>query len=175
MLCQNCHKNLASVRYAEVVDGKVSDLHLCQECLAQRQAGTEAGFQFAKPAQFSRDKGRPTTDITPEPLEARKSCVACNTTLKQIVDTGRVGCSSCYETFPAQLESLLEGIHIALAHRGKIPRMSNARARVRTELQSKRSLLKTALNMENYEEAAALRDEIKVLETGLTASESGAD
>jgi protein arginine kinase activator len=174
MLCQNCHKNLASVRYAEVVDGKVSDLHLCQECLAQRQDGDKAGFQFAKPAQFGR-KSKPTTDITPEPLEARKSCVACNTTLKQILDSGRVGCSSCYETFPAQLESLLEGIHIALAHRGKIPRMNNARARVRIELQSKRALLKTALNMENYEEAAALRDEIKVLETGLSVSGGGAD
>jgi len=175
MLCQNCHKNLATVPYSEVVDGKVTSLQLCQECVVQRQNGTDAGFQFAKPAQFSRNKGRPTSDITPEPVEARKSCVACNTTLKQIVDTGRVGCSSCYETFPAQLESLLEGIHIALAHRGKVPRLNNARARVRTELQSKRALLKTALNMENYEEAAALRDESKVLESGLGASEAGVD
>ncbi len=175
MLCQNCHKNLASVPYTEVVDGKVTSLQLCQECVIQRQDGTDAGFQFAKPAQFSRGKGKATTDITPEPLEARKSCSACNTTLKQIIDSGRVGCSSCYATFPVQLESLLEGIHIALAHRGKIPRLSNARARVRTDLQSKRALLKTALNMENYEEAAALRDEIKVLERGLSASEGGKD
>lgn len=174
MLCQNCHKNLASVPYTEVVDGKVSSLHLCQDCLAKRQDQDKAGFQFAKPAQFGR-KNKPSTDITPEPLEARKSCVACNTTLKQILDSGRVGCSSCYETFPAQLESLLEGIHIALTHRGKIPRMNNARERVRSDLVSKRALLKTALNMENYEEAAALRDEIKVLETGLNISGGGAD
>ena len=173
MLCQNCHKNLASVRYAEVVDGKVSDVHLCQECLAQRQDATTPGFQFAKPPQFGR-KSKPS-GISPEPLEARQSCVACDTTLKQIIETGKVGCSSCYETFPAQLESLLEGIHIALAHRGKIPRLDNSRTRLRSDLQSKRSLLKTALNMENYEEAAALRDEIRVLETGLSASGHGAD
>jgi protein arginine kinase activator len=173
MLCQNCHKNLASVRYAEVVDGKVSDVHLCQECLALRQDETSPGFQFAKPSQFGR-KSR-STGISPEPIEARQSCMACNTTLKQIVETGRVGCSSCYETFPAQLESLLEGIHTALAHRGKIPRLDSARARIRIDLQSKRTLLKTALNMENYEEAAALRDEIRALETGLSASDRGAD
>ena len=53
--------------------------------------------------------------------------------------------------------------------------MNNARERVRSELVSKRALLKTALNMENYEEAAALRDEIKVLETGLSVSGGGAD
>ena len=51
----------------------------------------------------------------------------------------------------------------------------DARARVRSELQSKRALLKTALNLENYEEAASLRDEIRSLETGLVASEAGAD
>jgi protein arginine kinase activator len=143
--------------------------------MAQRQGQDKAGSQFAKPAQFGR-KTKPTTDITtPEPIEARKSCVACNTTLKQILDSGRVGCRSCYESFPVQLESLLEGIHIALTHRGKIPRLNSARDRVRSELQSKRALLKTALNMENYEEAAALRDEIRVLETGLSVSGGGAD
>jgi protein arginine kinase activator len=111
----------------------------------------------------------------PDPVEARRSCTACNTTLKQIIETGRVGCSTCYATFPAQLESLLEGIHVALAHRGKVPRLDDARARVRADLQSKRGLLKTALNIENYEEAAALRDEIRALEMGLSAAERGRD
>lgn len=174
MLCQNCHKNLASVRYAEVVDGKVSDLHLCQECLNKRQEETSTGFQFAKPAPFVR-KSQVTTSTTPEPGEARQSCTACNTTLKQIIDTGKVGCSTCYETFPAQLESLLEGIHVALTHRGKVPKLDDARARVRADLQSKRALLKSALGMENYEEAAALRDEIRALETGLSSGNGGAD
>jgi protein arginine kinase activator len=108
-------------------------------------------------------------------VEARKSCASCNTTLRQILETGRVGCSTCYATFPVQLESLLEGIHVALAHRGKVPRVSDARARVRADLQSKRGLLKTALTTENYEEAAALRDEIKALETGLSSAEGGRD
>lgn len=174
MLCQECHKNLASVRYAEVVDGKVSDLNLCQDCLAKRQQESTTGFQFTKPAPFVR-KARIATSTTPEPGEARQSCSACETTLKQILDTGRVGCSTCYETFPAQLESLLEGMHVALTHRGKVPKLDDARARVRADLQSKRALLKSALNMENYEEAAALRDEIRALETGLSASERGVD
>jgi protein arginine kinase activator len=176
MLCQDCHKNLASVRYAEVVDGKVSEVHLCQECLGRRQESVSSGFQFAKPSPFARRSAaaRPSA-VMPDPAEARRSCTACNTTLKQIIDTGRVGCSTCYATFPAQLESLLEGIHVALTHRGKVPRLDDARARVRADVQSKRGLLKTALNMENYEEAAALRDEIRALEMGLSAAEGGRD
>jgi protein arginine kinase activator len=177
MLCQDCHKNLASVRYAEVVDGKVSEVHLCQECLGRRQESVSSGFQFAKPTPFAKKPAGPVraSAAVADPVEARQSCTSCSTTLKQILETGRVGCSTCYASFPAQLESLLEGIHVALAHRGKVPRLDDARARVRADLQSKRGLLKTALTTENYEEAAALRDEIRVLETGLSASEGGRD
>ncbi len=177
MLCQDCHKNLASVRYAEVVDGKVSEVHLCQECLGRRQESVSSGFQFTKPTPFAKKSAAAvrTGAAAPDPVEARQSCTSCTTTLKQILDTGRVGCSTCYVSFPAQLESLLEGIHVALAHRGKMPRLDDARARVRADLQSKRGLLKTALTTENYEEAAALRDEIRALETGLSATQGGRD
>lgn len=173
MLCQSCHKNLASVRYAEVVDGKVSDLHLCQECLTKRNEDVTPGFEFSSPSPFLGQKG--SSSIREEQGESRQTCTSCTTTLQEVMDSGLVGCAACYEAFPAELESLLEGIHVALAHRGKVPRLDDARARVRADLQSKRTLLKTALNIENYEEAASLRDEIRALELGLGASEAGAD
>lgn len=171
MLCQKCHKNSASVRYAEVVDGKVTDLNLCRECLSRRQEDTQTGFELSEPMPFKQEK----TSILSQAASSTKACDACGTELKTIVATRTMGCSACYDAFPAQLESLLEGIHVALNHRGKAPQLDDARARIRSELQSKRGLLKTALNVENYEEAAALRDEIRSLETGLVASESGAD
>lgn len=172
MLCQNCHKNLASVRYAEVVDGKVSDLHLCQDCLAAREGSVSPGFEFATPTPFLRKK---KDAAVAEAGAEDRSCTACSTSLQGIMETGKVGCNVCYETFPAELEGLLEGIHIALTHRGKVPRLDDARVRVRSELQSKRALLKTALGVENYEEAAILRDQIRALEIGLGASEAGVD
>ena len=172
MLCQNCHKNLASVRYAEVVDGKVSDLHLCQDCLAAREKSMSTGFEFSKPSPFL---GKKKDLSVNEVREVDSTCTACSTSLQELMNTGKVGCSICYESFPAELEALMEGIHIALAHRGKIPRLDDARVRVRSELQTKRTLLKTALSMENYEDAASLRDEIRDLEIGLGASEAGVD
>ncbi len=172
MLCQNCHKNLASTRYAEVVDGKVSDVHLCQDCLAAHEESVSTGFEFSSPSPFV---NRKKADLGEVKRESRQMCRACSTSLKNIMDTGEVGCSVCYDTFPAELESFLEGIQVGLNHRGKVPRLDDARVRVRAELQSKRALLKTALGMENYEEAATLRDEIRALEVGLSASEAGVD
>ena len=69
----------------------------------------------------------------------------------------------------------MEGLHIGLAHRGKSLAMrDDARAQIRADLQAKRALLKSALQMENYEEAAALRDGIQRLEADLKSAYSGA-
>ena len=172
MLCQRCHKNLASVRYAEVVDGTVKDLHLCQECLADQQENVKVGFELSEPSHYVKK-----TESSPfaESESSTKCCSSCGLDLKTIIEFGNVGCSHCYEAFPGQMESLLEGIHVGLIHRGKVPYVDDDRARVRSEMQSKRALLKTALSLENYEEAASLRDEIRALETGLVASEAGVE
>lgn len=172
MLCQECHKNSASTRYAEVVDGKVTDLHLCKECLAHRNRDTPPGFELSEPLPFVKKN---SSSALAQAAVSTESCDTCGTELQTIVASGRMGCTDCYEAFPVQLESLLEGIHVAINHRGKVPQLDDARARVRAELQSKRALLKTALTTENYEDAASLRDEIRSLETGLDASEAGAD
>lgn len=174
MLCQKCHKNLASVRYAEVVDGRVNNLHLCKDCLDKQQTETETGFELTAPAPLV-NRDLPSASTFSDASAAIETCTACETSLKTVVERAKVGCMSCYETFPAQIESLLEGLQHALTHRGKVPHVDDTRARVRTDLQSKRALLKTALSMENYEEAAHLRDNIRALESGLGASEAGAD
>lgn len=172
MLCQKCHKNLASVRYAEVVDGKVSDLHLCQDCLKAQQEDEQTGFELSEPSPFA---NRLKSSALAQAATSTETCKSCSTSLSVIIETGKVGCAACYESFPAQIESVMEGIHIALTHRGKIPKLDDSRAQARSELQSKRALLKTALSLENYEDAAALRDEIRSLETGLGVSVSGVE
>jgi len=170
MNCQNCHKNFASVRYAEVVDGIVKELQVCQACLDKMQETMSSGFEYSTPSPFVR-KEQSASDV----IYRTETCSTCGMPLQSVMDSGQVGCSDCYSKFPIQLESILEGIHIGLIHRGKIPRQDDVRVKVRANLQNKRALLKSALGTENYEEAASLRDEIQALETGLSVSESGAD
>jgi protein arginine kinase activator len=173
MNCQSCHKNFASVRYAEVVDGIVKNLHVCQECLDKMQQTMNRGFEYSSPSPFQRQE-QAHSDVS-DVRHCSETCVTCGTTLQHVIDTGFMGCSDCYTAFSIQTESILEGIHSGLLHRGKIPRQNDMRAKVRADLQSKRALLKSALGSENYEDAAALRDEIQALEAGLISSESGAD
>lgn len=173
MLCQKCHKNLATVRYAEVVDGQVTDRFLCETCMARYQQDAGTGFEFAGPPAATE---RPSADLlVREAVKNQLRCPTCGTLLSQLSDEGRVGCSTCYEKFGKQIDSILEGLHHSLYHKGKVPHLDDARARLRADLQTKRSLLRTMLGAERYEEAAQLRDEIRSIETGLYVSESGAD
>ena len=36
MLCQNCHKNEATVHLTQIVDGKVAKFHLCEACAEKK-------------------------------------------------------------------------------------------------------------------------------------------
>lgn len=173
MLCQKCHKSLATVRYAEVVDGQVTDQHLCAQCLALHQKNAGVGFELPGPSPVGR-KGAPQKPVR-EQIRTQRACPACGALLSRILESGKVGCGQCYRTFGDQIESILEGMQRSLQHKGKISHLEDNRARLRADLQNKRSLLRSVLKAERYEEAARLRDEICSLETGLSVSESGAD
>jgi protein-arginine kinase activator protein McsA len=65
---------------------------------------------------------------------------------------------------------MLTALHGNTQHAGKTSKMDDMRTRLRADLQTKRALLRSALETERYEEAAALRDGIRELETVLGAS-----
>lgn len=163
MLCQKCHKNLASIRYAEVVDGRVTEQHLCPTCLAAQDA-EETGFALASPGLHVRAAAQ---EVAAEALRAQRACPTCGTLLRVVLDEGSVGCSGCYTAFGDEIESILEGLHASLRHQGKTLRQDDARAKMRADLQAKRALLRSMLRAENYEEAARLRDAIRGLESAL--------
>jgi protein arginine kinase activator len=170
MLCQRCHKNIATVRYAEVVDGKVADQHVCSECMAKQQDVAASGFELTGAAptpRRSQSVQSPTDNVV-----TQKTCRACGVELKDVLQEARAGCSVCYESFGENLEPVLRGIHVAPRHRGKAPRLDDQREVLRAELQTKRALLRTSLKAENYEEAAQLRDTIREIEVALAMREA---
>ncbi|MCF6284724.1 MAG: UvrB/UvrC motif-containing protein [Candidatus Hydrogenedentes bacterium] len=173
MICQKCHKRPGTIRYAEVVDGRVTDQFWCSECLALQRNGGE-GFEISAVAPT-----RPTRNsihsVVSRVVRAQQTCPECDTPLQEIFDTNRVGCVSCYDAFGNELTELLSRLHSRATHTGKSAHLTDARSQLRSDLRSKRSLLRSVLKAEDYEEAATLRDEIRALETGLYVSESGAD
>lgn len=169
MICQKCHKNMATIRYAEVVDGKVTELHMCPSCYTAMQKKAGGGFELVGKAPSP--KGFRTARPSPPASRAgTRKCNSCGILFREVANAGVVGCPACYESFREALDPVLENRQLGLKHHGKAPRIDDKRERLRAELQSKRGLLRTAIEKENYEEAAVLRDQIHALEAELDTS-----
>jgi protein arginine kinase activator len=85
-------------------------------------------------------------------------------TLDEFRKKGRLGCAKDYEVFGAHIGDLLERVHGARTHVGRIPGSSEADLERMKRLVELRSRLDVAIREEAYESAARLRDELKALE-----------
>ena len=158
MICDRCKEIEATVHLTQVVNGVVEKLHLCEKC------ASEAGFDLQGPVSI--------TDILlgmggkqEEPSEqvAEKVCPDCHMTMSDFKKRGRLGCARCYDIYRDELGLLLKAVHRSEQHTGKIP--SHDRERVHQSQQSAalQKELAEAVAREDYEEAARLRDRIRML------------
>jgi protein arginine kinase activator len=92
-------------------------------------------------------------------------CTFCSATLKDFRTTGRLGCAHCYATFEGSLRDLLRRVHGHSRHAGKRYHAPEAAATEgQSVLSELRERLRRAVENEQFELAAELRDRIKVLE-----------
>ncbi len=166
MLCQKCHQKPATARYIEVVEGRAVEQHVCVDCLAKYLQGGPEAFTLNEVKPRLREPGA-RMETRPPQRRARQTCPACNTALSVIMEKKTVGCAECYRHFHDTVEEILNRLQPDTRHQGRGRVRDDARARLRTELRNKRALLRSVLKMEDYEQAAVLRDEIRRLEAGL--------
>ena len=161
MLCDKCKKNSATVYYQQIVNGEKEEFHLCEDCAAKMQ-GT---FSFDSMFKGFLDGFMNTDSLGYSPLSTLV-CPECKMTFDEFKDTCRIGCSSCYDTFRRQFTPALKNIHGSTKHSGKIPKKAGAELSLQREIENLRLELKQAVENEEYEKAAELRDKIKGLEGG---------
>ena len=160
MLCDLCSKNPATVHLTEIVDNQMKELHLCEECARQKSIQMEQEFGLADLLAGLSEFGKPK-----EQKEIIKlKCPACNLTYADFKKIGRLGCSECYNTFRRYLSSLLKRIHGSNRHLGKTPLKLIRASKRKIDIQELRSKLQRAIELEESEEAAKLRDQIKEFE-----------
>jgi protein arginine kinase activator len=171
MVCENCREREAVIHLTQIVDNSVTTMHLCEPCAAEK--GVETGTSVAKfpLGDFLATLGKTGGS---EPAEAGLDlpCRACGATLRDFRTTGRLGCAVCYESFEAHLRDLLRRLHGSATHVGE-PYHDSAKAekaakaataRPGGRLDDLRDQLRRAVESENFELAAELRDQIRVLE-----------
>jgi protein arginine kinase activator len=101
---------------------------------------------------------------------ASMTCESCGTTHQDFKKGGRLGCEACYHVFRPVLEPLLDGMHAGVKHLGKVPSRSVKKKSDDDSEELLNKELKKAVEEENYEKAAKLRDRLKKLQTKSSAS-----
>ncbi len=95
---------------------------------------------------------------------AGNRCDCCGSTFEDISKSGKCGCPHCYEKFYNQLLPRIKKIHGSTEHSGKIPKNFLNTHQSENIVSKLRDELKLLVEQENYEQAAIVRDRIKLLE-----------
>ncbi|MCL6454733.1 MAG: UvrB/UvrC motif-containing protein [Alicyclobacillus sp.] len=166
MLCQQCKQRPATVHFTKIVSGEKSEYHLCEQC------AQEKGDFFAKAAQafnfnhlLSGLLNMESSPGVPVPAGAPVRCETCGMSYTEFTQIGRFGCPDCYDSFSARLDPLLRRIQSSETHTGKVPLRAGEQVHARKRLQQLRQELQRAVALEQFEQAAKLRDEIRRLES----------
>ena len=171
MLCDICAKAQATVHLTEIIDDKMTELHLCEECAQKKGAQMESHFGLADLLAGLADLGG---QFATTKKETKIKCARCGLTYEDFKKVGRLGCGECYTAFKEGLLPLLKRIHGSTQHYGKSPKKlaklpkvlkSPKAAKEKKEgLPELKDRLQQAIQKEEFEEAAKLRDMIREME-----------
>lgn len=155
MLCERCNKNPATVHLTEIEKSQKIEKHLCEQC------AKEEGYTIKSHVSLQDLLSAFVSAHSEAGEMAESSCPDCGMTYVDFRNEGRLGCPNDYSVFAEALEPLLEKVHGKVEHTGKLPSRAGESQRKQRDLMMLRRKLRMAVDREDYEEAARLRDKIK--------------
>ncbi len=166
MLCCICKEKPATVHYTKIDGDKMQKVDLCEDCAKSKGVNDPTSFALA---DLLLGLGA-SQEVEQASGGAQVKCPRCGFTQADFKKSGRLGCPECYQTFAEGLEGLLKTMHKGTRHIGKIPEALRQSRDLSDRLQTLQRKLAKAIEEEDFEQAAALRDEIKHTTPGLAGS-----
>ncbi|MCX7771989.1 MAG: UvrB/UvrC motif-containing protein [Clostridia bacterium] len=156
-LCQICKQREATVYFTQIVNGQKTDLFVCRQC-----AGAD-GIKIDLNSLITGLLALKNEEESEVPEQAQ--CDRCGMTVEEFNNTGRMGCSKCYEVFYEPMQGLLTRIQGNTRHHGKVPKRFETQHSVEAEIEKLKQELQECIRAEAYERAAQIRDMIRKLDS----------
>ena len=161
MLCDHCKERDAVLNLTQIVDNAVTQLHLCEKCAAERGIETTVAMPKHPLGEFLHAVQQ---QAVAQPGDAAR-CTYCGTSLRDFRASGRLGCAQCYGAFEQSLKDLLRRVHGSARHTGRRYDVTDPGLMTRDlTLNDLKERLQDAIDREEFESAASLRDRIRTLE-----------
>lgn len=163
MDCERCKEQKATVFLTQMIDGKMHKVDLCESCAKELEVSNSSGFSLT---DLLLNIGAEKDMKAHMKDKSELTCPVCDYTMNDLNKTGRLGCWKCYEVFEDALKSVLREVHKGMQHRGKAPARQLQDIAGNQKLEDLERKLDTAVQNENYEAAAWLRDQIRTIKVG---------
>jgi len=160
MNCQICNKNEATIHLTEITNGLRTEMHICERCAASQQISIKSQVSVNE-LLTNLLASQPSDDELLGPSGQKASCPCCGFTLSHFTKEAVLGCPYDYEVFEKAFLPLIKKAHDGRTiHCGKVPSRTPPDAKKQIELLNMRQKLNEAIQSEDYEAAAKLRDKI---------------
>lgn len=161
MMCDKCNGKAATVVLTQLVGEKYIKLYLCEECSSETEGLLKEdhdSFQHFLSNLINAKSATAKNELL--------KCEECGMTIESFRKNSKVGCVNCYKTFSTYFVPLIKRIHSNIEHTGKRPEKLDVEMKAIQKIEQLQNELKRAVVKEEYELAAHLRDEIKLLKQG---------
>ena len=153
MMCELCNEKGATVHFKQILNGQEREMGICEACARKH------GFDVQSPLAMTDFLFGIGVQEAPE-ATLEKSCPVCHMRHSDFQKSSRMGCPQCYDTFAEQLLPMLASMQRGPQHQGKVP----ASARMQRDITNLRIAIDKAVEDQDFEQAAVLRDQIHALE-----------
>ncbi|MCX7788943.1 MAG: UvrB/UvrC motif-containing protein [Spirochaetes bacterium] len=166
MVCDICRKEKAVIRIRQMMGDETKELRLCETCAREQGVlgvgkDLQEGIGWLLQGLFEVVTPKTTSGV---------ACPSCGSRFRDIRTKHQVGCAECYRVFTKELRKLLGIKQKDWIYPGRSPKRIETYKVILVDRVNLKTQLEAALQVEDYETAAALRDQLAKLdkETGAT-------
>ena len=158
MLCQQCKKQTATVHLTDLLKGEKRERHFCEEC------ATTEGVTVKQHVNINEVLNKFLASQSEVQAQSKTQCPECGMTFAEFRSQGLLGCPHDYDEFGEALAGVIERAQEGYTHHtGKTPGQAVELDPAQRERRRLQRELREAVEGEDYERAARLRDQLEEL------------
>jgi protein arginine kinase activator len=164
MKCEICGLKDAVIHIRQIQKDLVHELHICEECAQEKGLIREEESELPIANLLSGLlEGKDMTGAG----DVKEACPRCGMKASEFRKQGKLGCAECFSAFQKDVKAIVSQMAARPHHAGRLPRSFAEQPGAALENDALREALREAVEKEDYEEAARLRDKIREMDSSV--------
>jgi protein arginine kinase activator len=161
MKCEICGLKDAVIHIRQIQKDLVHELHICEECAQEKGLMREEDSELPIANLLSGLlEGKDLTGAG----EVKEACPKCGMKASEFRKQGKLGCPECFHAFEKDVRAIVSQMAARPRHTGKTPHAASGEQAAAVKSDGLREELREAVEREEYELAARLRDRLREMD-----------